>query len=48
MKTIAAHGSWPSPVDAELAAAHDGRPEYPGVVGDELWWTAPRPAEGGR
>ncbi|WP_329284691.1 S9 family peptidase [Streptomyces sp. NBC_00691] len=48
MKTIAAHGSWPSPVDAALAAAHDGRPEYPGVVGDELWWTAPRPAEGGR
>ncbi|WP_411077820.1 LpqB family beta-propeller domain-containing protein [Streptomyces sp. cmx-10-25] len=44
----AAHGSWPSPVDAALAAAHDGRPEYPGAVGDELWWTAPRPAEDGR
>ncbi|PVC77366.1 prolyl oligopeptidase family serine peptidase [Streptomyces sp. CS081A] len=44
----AAHGSWPSPVGAALAAAHDGRPEYPGTVGDELWWTAPRPAEGGR
>ncbi|MFE6461426.1 S9 family peptidase [Streptomyces cinereoruber] len=44
----AAHGSWPSPVGAALAAAHDGRPEYPGAVGDELWWTAPRPAEGGR
>ncbi|MFF5785965.1 prolyl oligopeptidase family serine peptidase [Streptomyces sp. NPDC012693] len=46
--TTAAHGSWPSPVDAPLAAAHDGRPEYLGAVGDELWWTAPRPAEGGR
>ncbi|MFE7580269.1 prolyl oligopeptidase family serine peptidase [Streptomyces gardneri] len=46
--TTAAHGSWPSPVDAALAAAHDGRPEYVGTVGDELWWTAPRPAEGGR
>ncbi|MFG2835607.1 prolyl oligopeptidase family serine peptidase [Streptomyces zaomyceticus] len=46
--TTAAYGSWPSPVDAALAAAHDGRPEYLGVVGDELWWTAPRPAEGGR
>ncbi|MGW6416082.1 prolyl oligopeptidase family serine peptidase [Streptomyces sp. NPDC055055] len=46
--TGAAHGGWPSPVDAALAAAHDGRPEYLGAVGDELWWTAPRPAEGGR
>ena len=46
--TAAAHGSWPSPVGAALAAAHDGRPEYVGTVGDELWWTAPRPAEGGR
>ncbi len=44
----AAYGSWPSPVDAALTAAHDGRPEYPGAVGDELWWIAPRPAEGGR
>ncbi|MFF4172429.1 prolyl oligopeptidase family serine peptidase [Streptomyces sp. NPDC001744] len=48
MKTSAAHGTWPSPVDAALAAAHDGRPEYLGAVGDALWWTAPRPAEGGR
>ncbi|CAM5492891.1 S9 family peptidase [Streptomyces narbonensis] len=46
--TTAAHGGWPSPVDAALTAAHDGRPEYVGTVGDELWWTAPRPAEGGR
>ncbi|MET9778986.1 prolyl oligopeptidase family serine peptidase [Streptomyces sp. NPDC006367] len=43
-----AYGSWPSPVDAALAAAHDGRPEDVGFVGDEVWWTAPRPAEGGR
>ncbi|MGW1272562.1 S9 family peptidase, partial [Streptomyces sp. NPDC002491] len=42
------YGSWPSPVDAALAAAHDGRPEYVGFVGDEVWWTAPRPAENGR
>ncbi|MDF3298705.1 prolyl oligopeptidase family serine peptidase [Streptomyces tropicalis] len=42
------YGSWPSPVDAALAAAHDGRPEYVGLVGAEVWWTAPRPAEGGR
>ncbi|MGW4564195.1 prolyl oligopeptidase family serine peptidase [Streptomyces sp. NPDC004561] len=41
-------GSWPSPVDAALAAAHDGRPDWVGIVGDETWWTEPRPAEGGR
>ncbi|GGQ80871.1 acyl-peptide hydrolase [Streptomyces flaveolus] len=43
-----AYGSWPSPIDAALAAAHDGRPEDVGFVGDEVWWTAPRPTEGGR
>lgn len=47
MQTLA-YGSWPSPIDAALAAAHDGHPEYVGFVGDEVWWTAPRPAEGGR
>ncbi|MDT0266401.1 prolyl oligopeptidase family serine peptidase [Streptomyces sp. DSM 44915] len=44
----APYGSWPSPIDAALVAAHDGRPEALGAVGDEVWWTAPRPAEGGR
>ncbi|WP_225835662.1 prolyl oligopeptidase family serine peptidase [Streptomyces sp. NK08204] len=44
----AAYGSWLSPVDAALAAAHDGQPEWPAFVGDEVWWTEPRPAEGGR
>ncbi|MFH8598727.1 prolyl oligopeptidase family serine peptidase [Streptomyces flaveolus] len=43
-----AYGSWPSPIDAALAAAHDGRPEDVCFVGDEVWWTAPRPTEGGR
>jgi dipeptidyl aminopeptidase/acylaminoacyl peptidase len=42
------YGSWPSPIDAALAAAHDGHPEYVGLVGDEVWWIEPRPAEGGR
>ncbi|MFI1721445.1 prolyl oligopeptidase family serine peptidase [Streptomyces sp. NPDC020489] len=42
------YGSWPSPIDAALAAAHDGHPEFAGFVGDEVWWTEPRPAEGGR
>ncbi|AXG81195.1 S9 family peptidase [Streptomyces paludis] len=42
------YGTWPSPVDAALAASRGGRPEYVGTVGDEVWWTAPRPAESGR
>ncbi|WP_031004503.1 prolyl oligopeptidase family serine peptidase [Streptomyces sp. NRRL F-5727] len=48
MQNTAAYGSWPSPVGAALAAASDGRPEYLGTVGDEVWWSAPRPTEGGR
>ncbi|MDX3854283.1 prolyl oligopeptidase family serine peptidase [Streptomyces sp. AK02-01A] len=42
------YGTWPSPIDATLAASHDGRPEYAGTVGEEVWWTEPRPAEAGR
>ncbi|PJE93723.1 acyl-peptide hydrolase [Streptomyces carminius] len=41
-------GTWPSPVGARLVAAHDGRPEYVDTVGQEVWWTEPRPAEDGR
>lgn len=44
---ILAYGSWPSPIGAALAAAHDGHPEFVGFVGDEAWWTEPRPTEGG-
>ncbi|MFI5673875.1 S9 family peptidase [Streptomyces cellulosae] len=47
MRTLA-YGSWPSPIGAALAAAHDGHPEYVGFVGEEAWWTEPRPTEGGR
>ncbi|MET7617504.1 prolyl oligopeptidase family serine peptidase [Streptomyces sp. NPDC005408] len=48
MVPTGAYGSWPSPIDAALAASHDGRPEFLGMIGDEVWWTAPRPTEGGR
>ncbi len=48
MVTTAPHGAWPSPIDARTVASHDGRPTFVGVVGDEIWWTEPRPAEGGR
>ncbi|WP_306337879.1 LpqB family beta-propeller domain-containing protein [Streptomyces sp. KL118A] len=47
MQTLA-YGSWPSPIGAELAAAHDGAPGYVGFVGAETWWTVPRPTEAGR
>jgi dipeptidyl aminopeptidase/acylaminoacyl peptidase len=47
MRTLP-YGAWPSPVDAALAAAHGGQPEAVGFVGDEVWWTEPRPAEDGR
>ena len=48
MVPMGPYGSWPSPIDASLAASHDGAPEFVGMVGDEVWWTAPRPEEGGR
>lgn len=42
-RTAVAYGTWPSPIDATTAASHDGSPEFVGVVGDEVWWTSPRP-----
>ncbi|MQM27615.1 prolyl oligopeptidase family serine peptidase [Glycomyces albidus] len=42
------YGAWESPVDTGLVAASDGRPGFLGAVGGELWWTEPRPTEGGR
>ncbi|MEU6219397.1 prolyl oligopeptidase family serine peptidase [Streptomyces sp. NPDC047022] len=47
MRTLE-YGAWPTPIDAALCAAHDGRPEWVDHVGDETWWTEPRPTEGGR
>ncbi|MCQ4046197.1 prolyl oligopeptidase family serine peptidase [Streptomyces rubrisoli] len=44
----APYGTWESPIDAATAASRDGRPDFARIVGDELWWTAPRPAERGR
>ncbi|MBH1938269.1 S9 family peptidase [Streptomyces sp. AV19] len=41
-------GTWPSPVDAALAAANSIRPGFVGTVGDEVWWVESRPEEGGR
>jgi dipeptidyl aminopeptidase/acylaminoacyl peptidase len=42
------YGAWDSPITVEMVAAADGRPGHLGAVGGELWWTEPRPEEGGR
>ncbi len=46
--TEPAYGAWPSPIDARMAAVNDGRPEWPHLTPDALWWCEPRPEEGGR
>ncbi|MFF1476399.1 prolyl oligopeptidase family serine peptidase [Streptomyces sp. NPDC058301] len=48
MVPIGPYGTWPSPIDAELAATRDGAPDFVEIVGEEVWWTEPRPTEGGR
>lgn len=45
---VAPYGTWQSPVTAQLAARHKGGPDWIGCVGEEVWWTEPRPTEGGR
>ncbi|MCH7230841.1 prolyl oligopeptidase family serine peptidase [Glycomyces sp. L485] len=42
------YGAWESPITVEHVAGGDGRVADLGAVGGELWWTEPRPAEGGR
>ncbi|MDA1359641.1 prolyl oligopeptidase family serine peptidase [Glycomyces luteolus] len=42
------YGAWASPITVEMVAESDGWPGALGAVGGELWWTEPRPAEGGR
>ncbi|MEV6670685.1 prolyl oligopeptidase family serine peptidase [Streptomyces sp. NPDC051162] len=48
MVSTAPYGAWQSPIDAGHAAHSGGRPDALGMVGDEVWWVEPRPAEGGR
>ncbi|GHF26351.1 acyl-peptide hydrolase [Streptomyces mashuensis] len=48
MVSTTPYGAWRSPIGAELVAAHDGRPDFVGTVGEEVWWLVPRPAEDGR
>ncbi|QSB04908.1 prolyl oligopeptidase family serine peptidase [Natronoglycomyces albus] len=48
MTTELPYGSWPSPITVDMVAEGDGRPGFLGMVGSEVWWTVPRPSEGGR
>ncbi|MEU6082803.1 prolyl oligopeptidase family serine peptidase [Streptomyces sp. NPDC047108] len=48
MVSTAPYGAWESPIGAAIAASHDGMPEFVGAVGEEVWWTEPRPEESGR
>ncbi|TCP50969.1 dipeptidyl aminopeptidase/acylaminoacyl peptidase [Tamaricihabitans halophyticus] len=48
MTKTAPYGTWPSPLTAAQVAAADGAPTWPDVVGEEVWWTEPRPEQGGR
>jgi dipeptidyl aminopeptidase/acylaminoacyl peptidase len=42
------HGSWPSPITADLVAAAGIGFEQVMLDGDDVYWTETRPAEGGR
>ncbi len=48
MATITAYGEWISPISAQALTANVRRLSSPTVVGDEIWWSEDRPAEGGR
>lgn len=48
MANVTAYGEWISPISAEALTTAARRLSYPTVVGDEIWWSEDRPAEGGR
>ncbi|MGH3630115.1 MAG: alpha/beta hydrolase family protein [Sciscionella sp.] len=48
MTMIADYGTWESPIGADLLAASTGAPRWLGYHCGALYWTEPRPDEGGR
>lgn len=48
VRRTAPFGTWESPIGARDVAVSAWRPSWTDFVGDELWWTIPTPAEGGR
>ncbi|MGS2641582.1 S9 family peptidase [Streptosporangium sp. G12] len=47
-QVVLPHATWPSPVSTSDVARSGLRLGYPTVLGEEVWWTEDRPAEGGR
>ncbi|MEV6165587.1 amino acid adenylation domain-containing protein [Streptomyces sp. NPDC052052] len=48
MRQAAPYGAWTSPISAADVAATDSHPNWPGFVGEEIWWSERLPHEGGR
>ena len=48
MTTVSAHGSWPSPITADLLVEKAVSLSYPMAHGDDILWLEMRPAEAGR
>ncbi|MBX6370999.1 MAG: S9 family peptidase [Acidothermus sp.] len=47
-RRTARYGEWASPISAADVARGGLRLGFPSIVGDDVWWTEGRPAEGGR
>ncbi|MGC5011535.1 prolyl oligopeptidase family serine peptidase [Streptosporangium sp. DT93] len=47
-QVVLPYATWPSPVSTSDVARSGLRLGFPMVLGDEVWWTEDRPAEGGR
>ncbi|MFI6509998.1 S9 family peptidase [Streptosporangium sp. NPDC050855] len=47
-QVVLPYATWPSPVSTSDVARSGLRLGFPTVLGEEVWWTEDRPAEGGR
>ncbi|WP_406317692.1 prolyl oligopeptidase family serine peptidase [Streptosporangium sp. NBC_01639] len=47
-QVVLPYATWPSPISSTGVARSGLRLGFPTVLGEEVWWTEDRPAEGGR
>ncbi|WP_326637206.1 prolyl oligopeptidase family serine peptidase [Streptosporangium sp. NBC_01755] len=47
-QAVLPYATWPSPISTSDVARSGLRLGFPTVLGEEVWWTEDRPAEGGR
>lgn len=47
-QVVLPYATWPSPISTAEVARSGLRLGFPTVLGEEVWWTEDRPAEGGR